>query len=425
MNTQLPRSQGKCNGSDLEDWRTTATGALALQIRRRIRRRAHAMADKWQGLPTAITNCKLTSMDKWLQGTRVRRWLQEISGALWGLVEMARLACIYNGFSAFQILVFAPERGDFRDSSTGGAMGRGMETSTTTSGGGNTLPAVAPAVVGSHLNRSSKTVQQIFETHRSRLYELTVNADLGIRLEELELHFASMPLRYWPRVDSAALRWHLEMIHEFVDGLTRNDVLLAPPVMHWRHFPDRGFSEVVVCAWDRPGLLAKIAGAFAATGLNIVRADIYTRADNVVLDVFQICDEELRHVEDISRLKQMEQLLAVAFSPNGGGDAVLRTWMQCAGAPESAVDKAPTLTFDNDRFDDYTVLQVEAHDRVGLLHDILEAISTCDVDIVHAMIVTEEDEAADVFFMTGTDGRKIRDAARLEQIRDVVRAALG
>ena len=215
---------------------------------------------------------------------------------------------------------------------------------------GNVLPSSAPAVVGSHLNRSTKTVQQIFETHRSRLYELMVNADLGIRSEELELHFASMPLRYWPRVDSESLRWHLEIVHEFVDGLTRSDVLLAPPVMHWRHFPDRGFSEVVVCTWDRLGLLAKIAGAFAATGLNILRADIYTRADNVVLDVFQICDEELRHVEDISRLKQMEQLLAVAFSPNGGGEAVLRTWMQCAGATELRVGgKAPTLTFDNDR----------------------------------------------------------------------------
>ncbi len=100
--------------------------------------------------------------------------------------------------------------------------------------------------------------------------------------------------------------------------------------------------------------------------------------------------------------------------------------MQCAGTTEApAGGKAPTLTFDNDRFDDYTVLQVEARDRVGLLHDLLAAISTCDVDIVHAVIVTEEDEAADVFFMTGTDGRKIRDAVRLEQIRDVVRAALG
>jgi len=374
----------------------------------------------------SATARELTSMDKWRQIARAAESAGKFFLRFVGLGCDGSIPSVLQRFQAISGGAFVVVREGFGDSSMGVAMGMGMEMSTSTTGGEKASASGAPAVVGSHLNRSSKTVQQIFETHRSRLYELTVNADLGIRSEELELHFASMPLRYWPRVDGAALRWHLEIIHQFIDGLTRGDVLLAPPVMHWRHFPDRGFSEVVVCAWDRPGLLARIAGAFAATGLNIVRADIYTRADNVVLDVFQVCDEALRHIEDISRLKQMEQLLAVAFSPNGGGEAVLRTWMQFAGAPEPAAGgKAAVLTFDNDRFDDYTVLQVEAPDRVGLLHDILEAISTCDVDIVHAVIVTEEDQAADVFFMTGTDGRKIRDAARLEQIRDMVRAALG
>jgi hypothetical protein len=76
------------------------------------------------------------------------------------------------------------------------------------------------------------------EAYRGRLYELLATADLGVRSEELEVHFAGMPVRYWPRVDSATLRWHLDIVHEFVDGLTRSDVLLAPPVIRWRHFPD-------------------------------------------------------------------------------------------------------------------------------------------------------------------------------------------
>ncbi|MGO9244955.1 MAG: hypothetical protein ACLQDC_09345 [Verrucomicrobiia bacterium] len=71
------------------------------------------------------------------------------------------------------------------------------------------------------------------------------------------------------------------------------------------------------------------------------------------------------------------------------------------------------------------MLEILAADRVGLLHDILEAISAGDVDIAHAIIVTEEGEAADVFFLTGTDGKKICDAKRLEQIREAVLAALG
>jgi hypothetical protein len=46
------------------------------------------------------------------------------------------------------------------------------------------------------------------------------------------------------------------------------------------------------------------------------------------------------------------------------------------------------------------------------------------LEAVHAIVVIEEGEVADVFFLTGTDGKKIRDAKRLEQIRAGVSAAL-
>ncbi len=264
------------------------------------------------------------------------------------------------------------------------------------------------------------------EAYRGRLYELLANSDVGVRSEELEVHFAGMPVRYWPRVDSTSLRWHLDIIHEFTDSLTRSDVLLAPPVLRWRHFPERGFSEVVVCAWDRLGLLAKIAGSFAAAGLNIVRADIYTRADNVVLDVFQVCDESVRHIREISRLKQMEQLLTVALmNPNGPGAVALRTWMRPVSKPPTNSATASVVTLDNGPSEDYTVLEIQAADRVGLLHDILEAISACNVDIAHAIVVTEESSAADAFFLHEADGRKIHNPSRLELIRASVLAALG
>jgi [protein-PII] uridylyltransferase len=301
-----------------------------------------------------------------------------------------------------------------------------METSTSIAVPGKRRPSVPRTALAPHFDGNPKATEQIAKAHRMRLYEMMVISEPTIRSEEMELHFVGMPLRYWPRVNGATLQWHLDIVHEFIDGLTRSDVLLAPPVVRWRHVPDRGFSEVIVCTWDRLGLLAKIAGAFAAVGLNIVRADIYTRADNVVLDVFQVCDEELRDVRDASRLKQMEQLLTVALSPNGGGEAALRTWMRYADEPATAgFSVAPVVVLDNEQSKDYTVLEVQAFDRVGLLHNILEAVSSCNVDIAHAVIVTEQGEAADVFFLTDTNGLRIRDAKRLEQIRQAVLAALG
>jgi len=160
-----------------------------------------------------------------------------------------------------------------------------------------------------------------------------------------------------------------------------------------------------------------------------VRADIYTRADNVVLDIFQVCDENVQHIRDISRLKQMEHLVRVALKPGQAAEMALRTWMRYASEP-SAADlansaTASVATLDNGPSEDYTVLEIQAADRVGLLHDILEAISACNVDIAHAIVVTEESTAADVFFLQNPDGQKIRDPARLELIRAGVLAALG
>src|SRR5206468_4324461 len=110
------------------------------------------------------------------------------------------------------------------------------------------------------------------------------------------------------------------------------------------------------------------------------------------LDVFQVCDKDLRDVQDISRLKQMEQLLRVALGQTSAGDVVLRTWMRHASEPAAAArsTRAPVVALDNEQSEDYTVLEIQTTDRVGLLHDVLEAISAGDVDIAHAIIVTEE-----------------------------------
>jgi UTP:GlnB (protein PII) uridylyltransferase len=45
-------------------------------------------------------------------------------------------------------------------------------------------------------------------------------------------------------------------------------------------------TELTICAADRPGLFADIAGALAATGIEILSADVNTREDGIALDTF-------------------------------------------------------------------------------------------------------------------------------------------
>jgi [protein-PII] uridylyltransferase len=266
-------------------------------------------------------------------------------------------------------------------------------------------------------------VQQTLEQRRASLYAAMLTA-VGDRIgqEELDVHFTHMPTRYWARVDEEALRSHLEIIHAFLEGLREPDADPTRPVVRWQHAPDRGVTTVEVFTWDRLGLLAKVAGAFASVGLNIVRADIFTRADNVVLDIFEVCNGDNGHVRDEARLEKMVRLLEMALKPPVGNELPVEpfTFVPPVGSGGPSVDTPPLVTFDPTRTDAHTVLVVETQDEIGLLYRILSALAASGVNCAHAIITTEAGRVGDVFFLTDTEGRKITDPLRLEQIRQRV-----
>ena len=272
-----------------------------------------------------------------------------------------------------------------------------------------------PPSLGEHLDQhdlSSRTDRQ----HRLALVK-AMTAELGGKLDadELDIHFTQMPARYWKQSTAKSVARHLELIHEFFLRLNSSDTAGTASIVRWQPLPKRGLTTVEICTWDRLGLLAKIAGAFAAVGISIVRADIFTRADNVALDVFQVTEPVGSSVQNEARLRQMAAVLAAALKP--GGDLPARqSWPRTTG--EIAVD------FDDSSGDHYTRLMVEAPDRVGLLSDIFTTLSAHHVNIAHAIITTDHDRAGDVFYLTDDAGAEIPAGERRDQLRSAIRAVL-
>ena len=108
---------------------------------------------------------------------------------------------------------------------------------------------------------------------------LKVHPLTGITAEEVHAHFQGMPARYWERVSEGELVWGLETTHDFFKSLNAPDSVGSVPVVQWKAVPEQGFTKVMVCTWDRHGLLAKVASAFSAVRINIIQADVYTRAN--------------------------------------------------------------------------------------------------------------------------------------------------
>jgi [protein-PII] uridylyltransferase len=75
------------------------------------------------------------------------------------------------------------------------------------------------------------------------------------------------------------------------------------------------------------------------------------------------------------------------------------------------------VTVDNDASEEATVIEVFAHDRVGVLYAITRTMTELGLDIHLAKVATEGERVADSFYVTtGEPRQKIVDAGALAQI---------
>ena len=245
----------------------------------------------------------------------------------------------------------------------------------------------------------------------------------GLSAEEIDAHFECMPARYWECVTEDELVWGLQTVHRFLSRLTDSQDDGAIAVMDARHFPEQNCTKVLVSTWDRLGLLTRLAGYISALRLNVIRAEVYTRSDNIVLDVFWLCDGERRHVADTERLRQLAFLLEGGLSEP---PRFVSTWAVRSHQylPQANRIK-PVVTFNNVESPDCTIVTVEASERIGLLHDMLEALSANRLNITEALIDTVGDVARDTFFVTDEHRHKITDDQQLRLIERAIVQALG
>ena len=75
---------------------------------------------------------------------------------------------------------------------------------------------------------------------------------------------------------------------------------------------------------------------------------------------------------------------------------------------------------DNETSDRFTIIDIFADDRQGLLYAITRAIYQLGLSVHAARISTRLDQVADVFYVSDRDGGKVQDPTRLENVRESI-----
>ena len=185
---------------------------------------------------------------------------------------------------------------------------------------------------------------------------------------------------------------------------------------------DRDATRASFVMADHPGIFARLAGALALVGANVVDARSYTTKDGYITDAFWIQDSEGQPY-DASRLPRLRQMIEKTLR----GEVVARDAFKTRDRikKREKAFKVPThITFDNDGSEIYTIIEVDTRDRPGLLYDLARALASANVYIANAIIATYGAQVVDTFYVKDMFGLKYYSESKQRSLEKRIRTAI-
>ncbi len=237
----------------------------------------------------------------------------------------------------------------------------------------------------------------------------------GIGKAYIEEYFTLLPQRYFLSTHADFIAEHVKIVHEM--GTKQCGLFV-------RQDTYRQYTEMVVCTYDLHGLFSMITGVMAANAVNILGAQVNTLKNGMVIDVFQVNSPTGELISDSSKIKRIEDGLAEVIAGKTKVAALVGK-RRPSILDKKAKPRVKTHVFiDNEVSDVYTVVEIHAQNRIGLLYDITSTLTRLGIYIHIAKITTKGDEAADIFYIKDIFGQKIFYDARLKEISDGLYSAI-
>jgi [protein-PII] uridylyltransferase len=157
-----------------------------------------------------------------------------------------------------------------------------------------------------------------------------------------------------------------------------------------------------------------------ACGLNILGSHVYTTRRGLALEIYETPTPRGGESEQAMLWQEVESQLELVLSGAVEVGDLVRRRRRPVGTTRPPSRKPPRVLISNTESEFYTLVDVIADDRIGLLYDVTRTLGEHGAAIYISKAATIKDQVTDAFYVKDEEGKKIKDPARLERLREAL-----
>lgn len=234
--------------------------------------------------------------------------------------------------------------------------------------------------------------------------------EVGLADEPFQAVWSRLDPEHLLRHSADELAWQVGVLHNAAE-----ETSVAVRLM-----PQRG-TVVFLHAPDVPGLFAVCTGILAQLGLNILDARISATRDGWTADTYAIAETDGSDIADPARRSEIRNALLQALQASKPASPKVSRRLS---ARERHFDTPTQIFFRNDSQGRYTIMEMVANDRPGLLSRVGEVLRQHGLNLRSAKVGTIGERAEDLFHLTDTQGRPLSDPALFNTLREDLSRAI-
>jgi [protein-PII] uridylyltransferase len=238
---------------------------------------------------------------------------------------------------------------------------------------------------------------------------------LGVAESRIDQFFEMMPQRYFVSHAPRQIARHGLVLFSL-----RPEQRFATSVRELRS----ELSEFIIWTQDQHGLFSNVAGALTASGINIIGTHVYTTRTGLALEVYRVSTPPGSAEDRRERWERLDRTLDDVLAKRVAVRELIARQRRPLGRAMPPLASPPVVVVRNDVSDFYTVVDITADDRLGLLHDLTRTLSEHGLEIYVSKATTVLDQVADTFYVKkSSDQKRLTGPEEIAKLRDALLAA--